>query len=266
MLWGLVTGDCLGSPLQFTEMDSRPTVTEMEPCSCFNTPPGYWTDDASLAFCIMESRVRMGRYDLTDIGNNFVKWYRDGFWSSMPYSFDIGISTADAIEAIAGGSLKNGENHLQGNGSIMRFAPSYIMNLGAADDTMLWEISDLTHQSRRVREVISRMRRVCDAHFSGVRTTEKSPWQHRAEVDNSGWAVSTLDAALWAFHATDNFEDGLTAAVNLAGDSDTIGAVYGQIAGLYYGFDAIPKRWLLAIKDNARIDVFIEEFLNACGQ
>ena len=78
MLWGLVTGDCLGSPLQFTEMDSRPTVTEMEPCSCFNTPPGYWTDDASMAFCIMESRVRMGRYDLTDIGNNFVKWYRDG--------------------------------------------------------------------------------------------------------------------------------------------------------------------------------------------
>ena len=39
--------------------------------------------------------------------------------------------------------------------------------------------------------------------------------------------------------------------VNLGEDADTIGAVYGQLAGAYYGEQAIPSRWLtkLALKD-----------------
>ena len=55
--------------------------------------------------------------------------------------------------------------------------------------------------------------------------------------------------ALWAFNATHNFRDALVAAVNLGGDADTIGAVCGQIAGAYYGYSAIPREWLEAVKD-----------------
>ena len=66
-------------------------------------------------------------------------------------------------------------------------------------------------------------------------------------MNNSGWAVSTLEAALWAFNSTSTFEDALIAAVNLGGDADSIGAVTGQIAGAYYGFAAIPERWIRAI-------------------
>ena len=56
--------------------------------------------------------------------------------------------------------------------------------------------------------------------------------------------VQSLEAALWAFHATDNFRDGCLKAVNLGDDADTTGAVYGQIAGAYYGESEIPKEWL----------------------
>jgi len=70
--------------------------------------------------------------------------------------------------------------------------------------------------------------------------------------------VSTLDAALWAFHSTTSFQDGMLAAVNLGGDSDTIGAVYGQIAGSFYGYDAIPEKWLSKIKDRKKINHLIE--------
>jgi ADP-ribosylglycohydrolase len=87
----------------------------------------------------------------------------------------------------------------------------------------------------------------------------------REQVNNSGWAVSTLDAALWAFNTTKSFEDGLIAAVNLGGDSDSIGAVYGQLAGAYYGFDAIPDRWVKAIKTWEKVDALIERFLDAWG-
>lgn len=262
MLWGLVVGDCLGSPVQFTEKDGHAYITDMVPCAHFNTPAGYWTDDASMAFCIMESFIQCGKYDLADIGKNFLAWYQHGFWSSLPYAFDVGGATASAMHGIAHGSLVNGKESSQGNGSIMRFAPSYIMNLGNSDDAMLFEISDLTHASRAVRIVVKKMRCICDTHLCGRRTEILSPYRTREEVNNSGWAVSTLDAALWAFHTTDSFEDGLIAAVNLGGDADTIGAVYGQIAGAYYGFDAIPARWLAAVKDREKIDDLIERFLD----
>ena len=50
-------------------------------------------------------------------------------------------------------------------------------------------------------------------------------------------------------------------AVNLGGDSDSIGAVYGQVAGTYYGYDAIPRRWVEAVKDWQKVDSLIESFI-----
>ncbi len=67
------------------------------------------------------------------------------------------------------------------------------------------------------------------------------------EINNSGFVLTTLEAALWCFHHTDDFESALIKAVNLCGDADTIGAVCGQIAGAYYGYNAIPERWLESI-------------------
>ncbi len=97
-------------------------------------------------------------------------------------------------------------------------------------------------------------------------TEPVSNYRARDEVDNSGWAVSTLQAALWAFQTTKNFEDGMIAAVNLGGDSDTIGAVYGQIAGAFYGIENIPERWLSAIKDREKVNKLIEDFLSVAIQ
>ena len=264
MLWGLVVGDCLGSPIQFTEMDAHPHITEMVPCEIFNTPAGYWTDDSSMAFCIMESVVRMGGYDLKDIAQNFVRWYDDGFWSSLSHSFDVGGATSVAIRKIKQGSLRNGTEESQGNGSIMRFAPSLLLKHGQTDNRILHEISDLTHNSQKVRETIDLLANICEEHFKGHRNV-RSIYKTRAEVNNSGWAVSTLQAALWAFETTDSFEGALIAAVNLGGDADSIGAVCGQIAGAYYGFEAIPDRWLNAVKDHDKVNTLIEDFIKVCG-
>jgi len=64
-----------------------------------------------------------------------------------------------------------------------------------------------------------------------------------SEVQTTGYVLHTLEAALWAFARTETFEEGALTAVNLAGDADTTGAVYGQIAGAYYGLNGIPERW-----------------------
>jgi len=215
-----------------------------------------------MAFCIAESFVRLKRYDLADIANNFMRWYEDGFWSSLPKAFDIGNATAYACRRIREHrQLVNGQEESQGNGSIMRMAPAFIMNYGNPYLTMLFEISDLTHNSKIVRQVVERMTKVCNDHVAGNKTEIQSSYQTRAEVNNSGWAVSTLDAALWAFHSTTSFQDGMLAAVNLGGDSDSIGAVYGQIAGAFHGYDAIPEKWLEKIKDRKKVNSLIESLL-----
>ena len=64
-----------------------------------------------------------------------------------------------------------------------------------------------------------------------------------AQISASGYVVHTLEAALWAFHHTTDFREGALLAVNLGQDADTTGAVYGQLAGAYYGADAIPAGW-----------------------
>ena len=261
MLWGLIVGDCLGSPVQFMEMDSFPHLTEMIHCRHFNTPPGYWTDDTAMALCIMESFVRCRKYDLADIARNFVKWYKHGFLSSMPYAFDVGGATTAAIQGMINGSTVNGSEDSQGNGSIMRFAPTLLINGNTPHNRIIHEISDLTHNSLRVRRTLDLMAEICRKHLQGEKSRRGSVYLRREEVNNSGWAVSTLQAALWAFHSTGNFEEALIAAVNLGGDADTIGAVCGQIAGAYYGYNAIPERWLAAVKDRAKLNALIEDFL-----
>ena len=111
MFWGLVVGDCLGAPIQLTRKYDHPFITQMVPCTRLDTPAGYWTDDSSMAFCIAESYVRLKRYDLNDIANNFCRWFFDGFWSSKDRAIGIGKATNQAIKAIRyKKSLKNGRN------------------------------------------------------------------------------------------------------------------------------------------------------------
>jgi ADP-ribosyl-[dinitrogen reductase] hydrolase len=63
-------------------------------------------------------------------------------------------------------------------------------------------------------------------------------------------ARDTLAVALWCVQHTNSFEKALEEAVNMGGDSDTIGAVTGQIAGAIYGYDAIPKKWKVQLRTN----------------
>ena len=81
------------------------------------------------------------------------------------------------------------------------------------------------------------------------------------EIRALGTAVKTLEAALWAFNKTSTFEEGCLLAVNLGDDSDTVGAVYGQLAGAYYGVDAIPAGWVSGLSKRDIIESFAAKLL-----
>jgi ADP-ribosyl-[dinitrogen reductase] hydrolase len=66
----------------------------------------------------------------------------------------------------------------------------------------------------------------------------------RNEVRGSGYAVASLEAALWCFHSTLTYEAAVLEAANLGEDADTTAAIVGQIAGAFYGVQGIPATWL----------------------
>ncbi|MBR6733139.1 MAG: ADP-ribosylglycohydrolase family protein [Kiritimatiellae bacterium] len=121
----------------------------MVACPVFGLPVGYWTDDGSMAMCVMDSFVRKGGYDLKDVVETFVKWLKEGYLSSIEgSSFDMGNATYDSVMAFSStGSLVNGSEESQGNGSIMRFAPSYLIARALGRPEIIHEVSDVTHAS-----------------------------------------------------------------------------------------------------------------------
>ncbi|MCC2685471.1 MAG: ADP-ribosylglycohydrolase [Paenibacillaceae bacterium] len=79
------------------------------------------------------------------------------------------------------------------------------------------------------------------------------------DIQGSGYVVKSLEAAMWAFCKSDSFEQGALLAVNLGDDADTTGAVYGQIAGAFYGVNEIPPSWRDKIAMKALIESYAEQ-------
>ena len=76
-------------------------------------------------------------------------------------------------------------------------------------------------------------------------------------IRSSGYVVDSLEAAVWSLANTDSFGDALLKAVNLGEDTDTVGAITGGLAGLYYGYEAIPEDWLAALQKRDWIEGMI---------
>lgn len=96
-------------------------------------------------------------------------------------------------------------------------------------------------------------------HIKRIFKLEEFKDTHESDISSSGYVVHTLEAAVWSLINTNSYKDALLKTVNLGDDSDTVGAVTGGLAGLYYGYDSIPNEWLGVIQRRE----WIEEMINA---
>jgi ADP-ribosylglycohydrolase len=78
--------------------------------------------------------------------------------------------------------------------------------------------------------------------------------RHPPDIRGSGYVVHSLEAALWAFYHTSTFREGCLRAANLGEDADTTAAVYGQLAGAFYGDEGIPAEWRARLAQRALIE------------
>ena len=92
VLFGVAIGDALGVPVEFKsrrDIQKNPVI-DMIGYGTHNQPAGTWSDDSSLTFCIAEALTQ--EFDLATIGKNFIKWYRNNFWTARGSVFDIGMT------------------------------------------------------------------------------------------------------------------------------------------------------------------------------
>ena len=302
-IMGVVVGDALGCPVQFEsrkEVAKHP-VTGMRGYGTFNLPEGSWTDDSSLTLALLESIGRLGKVDLDDIMENFMKWLYDGEFTPYGYSYDVGRGTMQAIDRYrrnrkakkCGGD----DERNNGNGSLMRILPvciycSKMLRRGAFSERdaiqMIHAVGGLTHAHIRsniacglyffmVDEVLNTEGTLCDRLQEGLTRGFAFYESFLADKDNlryydrlqdleifasltadqirsTGYVVDTLEAAVWSLVTTGSFDEALLKAVNLGDDTDTVGAIAGGLAGIYYGYERIPADWLTAIKRRDRIE------------
>ncbi len=280
---GLAVGDALGAQVEFRPKGSFPLVAGMEGGGPHHLPPGAWTDDTSMALCLAESLLERG-FDPQDQMERYLRWYREGYLSAKGYPLGIGNATRRALERFA--RTRDpfcGDEEGAGNGPLMRLAPlvlAYRQSPGLLDLAHL--SARTTHGAREALEATAVLAWLLKGALEGVpkeellemkpllswelhpavrRVVEGSFWHEPKE--GSGYAPATLEAALYAFATTSSFQEGMLRAVNLGGDADTVGAVYGQLAGAYHGKKAIPDAWLKPLFLRERIEALALDLLRA---
>jgi ADP-ribosyl-[dinitrogen reductase] hydrolase len=285
-LVGLASGDALGTTLEFTGHGMASPISDMVGGGPFRLAPGQWTDDTSMALCMASSLVECG-FDTADQMRRYVRWRDKGYWSSTGVCFDIGNTTNEALNRfiITGDALAGSVSSFSaGNGSLMRLCPSVIYFSADAVEAVSAAAasSRTTHAAPAAVDacryfaglLVGAMRgedkkvllspfyspvpglwdtsplheEVADVAAGSFRS-EACPLESRA----AGYVVNTLRLALWAFYHASDFRSGALAAVNIGGDADTTGAVYGQIAGAYFGVGGIPQHWRDLLARSAEI-------------
>jgi ADP-ribosylglycohydrolase len=297
-LMGVCIGDALGVPVEFTSRQDRmlKPVTTMQGYGTYNQPLGTWSDDSSLTFCLAQAIAEVGFAPeklLQETARNFCLWYDEDYWTARNELFDIGGTTADAIENLKDGvaptEAGGKEDYCNGNGSLMRILPlafGYQKLEFSQLIQLTHKISCLTHAHPRsqiacgiyITMAINLLQgqQPLKAYYEAISQAEalyrerpyvlellyyqrllakETPQLSVDEVRSSGYVVDTLEASIWCLINSSNYAEAVLKAVNLGGDTDTTAAVTGGLAGIYYGFEAIPQEWLAAI---ARRDDVIE--------
>ena len=275
-LLGLAVGDAVGTTLEFKPPGSFTPIEDMVGGGPFHLQPGQWTDDTSMALCLAESLIEQQGFNPVHQLQKYLQWYREGYLSSTGRCFDIGNTTIDGLrqfEKTQEPYCGSTDPRSAGNGSIMRLAPVPLFYAKRPLEAIAKsaESSRTTHQATVAVEGCRYLGALIVGAVNGVSREEllskryspvpgyweKNPlveeideialgsFKHRQppEIQGSGYVVKSLEAALWAFYNSHSFREGCLLAVNLGDDADTTGAVYGQLAGAFYGESGIPESW-----------------------
>lgn len=272
-LFGLAVGSALGAAYQ-----SRAPGSLEPPEEPNALEPGRWTGTASMAVCLAGSLLERRGFDPRDQMDRYLQWWRQsraGSNGSAPEPEPALWGALSRYES-TGDPFAGSDNPAKaGSSSLARLAPipMYLIHDGARAKEIAAQMSRTTDATVDALDacrymtglIVGALRNESkEALLSDLYSPVYNYWlfQHVAlspaidciargiykqkqatELAASGSAADTLEAALWAFHKTSDFAAGALLAVRLAHNAETTAAVYGQLAGAYYGYANFPDGW-----------------------
>jgi ADP-ribosylglycohydrolase len=298
--WGFIVGDALGVPYEFCSremMESRP-ATDMVGYGSHKQPAGTWSDDSSMMLCVLENMKQNG--STRELSNLFLQWYQSGYHTPHGEVFDIGLTTrASMIRLSEGVSPFNSGSSDQwsaGNGSLMRCVPyAFAEDISRSIFNMIIH-NKITHREALCHEAcmfyLKMIRSLAEGAIKeeslakagaylkyGWRIVDQEDYNESSEkfyrllrpdfsmlsigeIKSSGYVLDTLEASIWCFMNSSSYKDAVLKAVNLGGDTDTIGALTGSLAATYYGVEGIPETWKLKIVRSKKLDRLIHSCIS----
>lgn len=269
-LYGVAVGDALGGTTEFMTLKEIQRkygyLTDMIGGGVWDLTPGEVTDDTMMTLCVAEGILDNPQEPKQLIGDHFLAWYR-----SDPK--DIGniirrvLSTYNGnwFEAAYLADLDLGQS--AGNGSLMRCLPAALIYPSLTEMENVTRMqSKMTHYDERCNEACITYNRIAFRLLNGQTLQEsieleianlpdyKDLLTGEPDCEPSGFVVHTFRWVLYLLLHSGSFSDVVQQAANLGGDSDTIGAIAGGLAGVHYGFDDIPSTYSNAILIRSRLD------------
>ena len=271
-LFGTFVGDALGMPFEGLSHAAIPEDVEMVEA---RRGRGTYTDDTQMMIALAESLIARGRVDAEHLACAFLDAYDAdrGYGGGTQRVFELWRSGVPV--ASAAGRVFDGQGS-RGNGAAMRIAPVAVrfrddherLCVEAATSARVTHahsvgIDGAVVQAAAIGAAL-RGEDVLEAARSAARTAElrtaldgverllgsaRSPAEVQVRLGSSADARESVAAALYSALAHDSFEAALRFAVRLGGDTDTVAAMTGAVAGARAGYRAIPTRWLEALED-----------------
>ncbi len=277
-MYGLAIGDALGAAVEFRRPGEFAPVTGYRGLGPHGLDAGEWTDDTSMALALADSIGQVG-WDLADQSQRYVNWWQEGHYSVNGWCFDIGGTTKSGLSDFIETKIPHARHDVysQGNGSIMRLAPVFVKYAPLGDLPAKCKESSVTTHSHPncvkaceflglfleglTIERLGKQRALEDALFDIGECDVQKALESKRDIVGSGYVIDSLYAATWAFMSSNSFEEAVLKAVNLGNDSDTTGAVCGQMAGAFWGYDRIPDHLIDGLAKKEMIDLYLNPLL-----
>ncbi|GIO33397.1 MULTISPECIES: ADP-ribosylglycohydrolase family protein [Paenibacillus] len=268
-LYGVAVGDALGGTTEFMsakEVEAKHGyLTEIIGGGVWSLEPGEVTDDTMMTLCVAEGILENPKEPMEAIGRRFMAWYEarpKDIGNIIRHVFEK--YEGDWFEAAFVAHMDMGQSG--GNGSLMRCLPAALAYSDPADMERVTTMqSRMTHYDPRCAEACILYNRIAERLLQGENLraailAEAAGSEYEGVIEAqpdcppSGYVVHTFRWVLHILLHAPDFAGVVQQAANLGGDSDTIGAIAGGLAGIHYGYEGIPARYAEAILVKERLD------------
>jgi ADP-ribosylglycohydrolase len=297
-IMGLAIGDSLGMPFETARQDNPKLLGwdgSYQPSAYHRLNPGQYTDDTKATLIIAQSLIDNNGFRPADIAEGYVHWLRKENQRGM------GRTTRLALENLNNGHdwTHSGVKDAEGNGTAMRASPFgmfFYEDLNTAAEFARMD-ARITHNSLEAQEGSAAVALASSLLFDGVdkleiielfipylndslikkklleleRITFNEPFEKSVQdtmkyFGTKAHVVETVPSAFAAFLMTSSYEECILTAIKAGGDTDSVGAIAGGMAGLFYGRDGIPQKYIDGIEDLKLLDEIDDAFFRMAGK